>query len=45
MDDDGEWVSRFHERFDRGAIDAAMSVFSDELETTDPWEGGTGVRD
>ena len=32
-------VSRFYENFDRGDIDAALSVFSDELETQDPGMG------
>ena len=42
MDGNGslrELVSRFYESFDRGDIDAAVSVFADELETTDPGMG------
>ena len=32
-------VSRFYENFDSGDIDAAVSPFADELETTDPGMG------
>jgi steroid delta-isomerase-like uncharacterized protein len=32
-------VSRFYEDFDSGDIDAAVSLFADELETTDPGMG------
>jgi ketosteroid isomerase-like protein len=34
-----ELVSRFYDSFDRGDLDSALSVFSDELETTDPGMG------
>jgi ketosteroid isomerase-like protein len=34
-----EYVSRFYENFDRGDIEAALSAFSEELETTDPGMG------
>jgi ketosteroid isomerase-like protein len=34
-----ELVSRFYESFDRGDVDAALAVFSDDLETTDPGMG------
>ncbi len=34
-----EVVSSFYENFDRGDIPAALSVFSAELETTDPGMG------
>jgi steroid delta-isomerase-like uncharacterized protein len=34
-----ELVSRFYENFDRGDVDAALAVFSDDLETTDPGMG------
>ena len=41
MNDKGspELVSRFYQSFDSGDIDAALAVFSDELETTDPGMG------
>lgn len=41
MNDKGPWqfVSRFYEHFDSGDIEAAVSAFSDELETTDPGMG------
>jgi steroid delta-isomerase-like uncharacterized protein len=32
-------VSRFYESFDRGDVEAALAVFSDDLETTDPGMG------
>ncbi len=32
-------AARFYESFDRSDIDAAVSAFSDELETTDPGMG------
>ncbi len=32
-------VSRFYENFDRGDVDAALAVFSDDLETIDPGMG------
>ena len=32
-------VSRFYESFDGGDIDAAVAVFADELQTTDPGMG------
>jgi len=32
-------VSRFYQLFDSGDIDAAVSLFSEELETTDPGMG------
>jgi steroid delta-isomerase-like uncharacterized protein len=32
-------VSRFYEAFDAGDIDAVLSVFSEDLETTDPGMG------
>ena len=37
MNGEGPWasVSRFYESFDNGDIEAAVSPFSDELETTD----------
>jgi ketosteroid isomerase-like protein len=34
-----ELVTRFYEAFDAGDADAVLSVFSDELETTDPGMG------
>jgi steroid delta-isomerase-like uncharacterized protein len=34
-----ELVTRFYEAFDAGDVDAVLSVFSDELETTDPGMG------
>ena len=41
MNGEGPWasVSRFYESFDSGDIEAAVSPFSDELETTDPGMG------
>lgn len=41
MNGAGSWAvaSRFYENFDSGDIDAALSAFSDELETTDPGMG------
>ena len=41
MNGKGPWksVSRFYESFDSGDIEGAVSVFSDELETTDPGMG------
>jgi predicted ester cyclase len=41
MSDSGrrELVARFYEGFDNGNIYAAVSAFSDELETTDPGMG------
>ena len=41
QDGDGtrELVSRFYDNFDRGAVEAALAVFSDDLETTDPGMG------
>jgi steroid delta-isomerase-like uncharacterized protein len=41
MNDNGLWekVSRFYENFDSGDVDAALSAFADELETTDPGMG------
>ena len=37
----GPWalVSQFYANFDSGDLDAAVSIFSDELETTDPGMG------
>jgi ketosteroid isomerase-like protein len=37
--DERELVSRFYENFDRGDLEAALAVFSDDLETTDPGMG------
>src|SRR5262245_57691685 len=34
-----ELATRFYEAFDAGDIDAVLSVFSDDLETTDPGIG------
>ena len=34
-----ELVSRFYDNFDRGDVEAALAVFSDHLETTDPGMG------
>jgi ketosteroid isomerase-like protein len=34
-----ELASRFYEAFDAGDLDAVMSVFSEDLETTDPGIG------
>lgn len=34
-----ESATRFYEAFDAGDVDAVLSVFSDELETTDPGMG------
>jgi ketosteroid isomerase-like protein len=34
-----ELVSRFYDNFDRGDVEAALAVFSDDLETTDPGMG------
>ena len=38
-DGEREVVSRFYDNFDRGDIEAALAVFSDDLETTDPGMG------
>jgi steroid delta-isomerase-like uncharacterized protein len=38
-DGEREIVSRFYDYFDRGDVDAALAVFSDDLETTDPGMG------
>lgn len=38
-DGEREIVSRFYENFDRGDVGAALAVFSDDLETTDPGMG------
>jgi steroid delta-isomerase-like uncharacterized protein len=37
--DQQQLVARFYEQFNRGDIDAALAVFSSELETTDPGMG------